>query len=156
MDTLTALALSIGALIAIWTYLTIAVIPDLSPWVGIAAWGCFFAAGGKGQGFQKTVFANLSGLIYVWVMMQLVPRFGGGSLVYAILIGVIAFAMVVQSKVSQLSFIPGAFVGAAVTVGSGAGADLNHLLYVGLSMVIGAALGLVSETTAASLAKRKG
>lgn len=156
MDTLTALALCTGALIAIWTYLAIVVVPDLSPWVGIAAWGCFVAAGGKAQGFQKTVFASLSGLIYVWVMMELLPRFGGGTLAYALLLGLIGFAMVVQSKVPQLSFIPGAFVGAAVTVGSGGGADLTHLLYVGLSLVIGATLGLVSETTAASLARRKG
>ena len=156
MDRRTALALSIGVLIAIWTYLSIAIVPDLSPWVGIAAWGCFFAAGGKTQGFQKTVFANLSGVIYVWVMMQLLPRFGGSTLIYAVLIGVIALAMVVQSKIPQLSFIPGAFIGAAVAVGSGGGADLTHLLYVGLSLVIGAALGFASETAAAALAKRNG
>ncbi len=155
MDTLTALALSTGVLMVIWTFLSIAVLPDLSPWVGIAAWGCFFAAGGKTQGLQKTVFASLSGLVYVWVMMQLLPRFGGSTLVYAILIGAIAVLIVVQSKVPQLSFIPGAFVGAAVTVGSGGGADLIHLLYVGLSLVAGAALGFASETVAGSLAKQK-
>jgi hypothetical protein len=155
MDTLTALALTTGVLIAIWTFLSVAVLPDLSPWVGLAAWGCFFAAGGKTQGFQKTVFASLSGLVYVWVMMQLLPRFGGSTLVYAILIGAIAFLMVVQSKVPPLSFIPGAFIGAAVTVGSGGGADLNHLLYMGLSLVAGAALGFASETVAGSLAKQK-
>ena len=155
MDTLTALALSTGVLIAIWTFLSLAIFPDLSPWVGLAAWGCFFAAGGKTQGFQKTVFASLSGLVYVWVMMQLLPRFGGSTLVYAILIGAIAVLMVVQSKVPQLSFIPGAFIGAAVTVGSGGGADLTHLLYVGLSLVAGAALGFASETVAGSLATKK-
>ncbi len=155
MDTLTALALITGVLIAIWTFLSLAILPDLSPWVGLATWGCFFAAGGKTQGFQKTVFASLSGLVYVWVMMQLLPRFGGSTLVYAILIGAIAVLMVVQSKVPQLSFIPGAFIGAAVTVGSGGGADLNHLLYVGLSLVAGAALGFASETVAGSLATKK-
>jgi hypothetical protein len=155
MDTLTALALITGVLIAIWTFLSIAILPDLLPWVGLATWACFFAAGGKTQGFQKTVFASLSGLVYVWVMMLLLPRFGGGTLVYAILLGAIAVLMVVQSKVPPLSFIPGAFIGAAVTVGSGGGADLSHLLYVGLSLVAGPALGFASETVAGSLATKK-
>jgi hypothetical protein len=155
MDTLIASALSNGVLIAIWTYLSLVILPDLSPWVGIAAWGCFYATGGRTQGFRKTVFASLSGMIYVWAMMQLLPRFGGSTLVYALLMGLVAVLIVVQSKVPQLSFIPGALVGAAVTVGNGAGADLGHLLYVGLSLVLGAALGFGAETTAASLAQRQ-
>jgi hypothetical protein len=152
MNTQAALALSTGVLIAIWTYVSLQLIPDLSPWVGVAALGCFFAAGGKTQGFQKTVFATISGMVYVWVMMQLLPRFGGSTLLYALLMGVVALVIVLMSKVPALSFIPGAFVGAAVTVGNGAGADLGHLLYVAVSLVIGAALGFAAETTAASLA----
>jgi hypothetical protein len=88
-------------------------------------------------------------------MMLLLPRFGGSTLVYAILLGAVAVLMVVQSKVPPLSFIPGAFIGAAVTVGSGGGADLSHLLYVGLSLVAGAALGFASETVAGSLATKQ-
>lgn len=152
MDMQTALALITGVLVVIWTYVSLQIIPSLSPWVGLASWGCFLAAGGKTQGFQKTVFATLAGMIYVWAAMQLLPRFGGSTLVYAVLMGLIAILMVLQSRLPQLSFIPGAFVGAAVTVGNGAGADLGHLLYVGMSLVIGAALGFAAETTAASLA----
>ena len=155
MDSKTALAVTLGVLIAVWTYLTLAIIPDLSPWVGIAATGCYFAAGGKTAGLQKTVFASLTGLIYVWVMMQLLPRFGGGTLVYAVIMGVIGFVIVMQSKVPQLSFIPAALVGAAVTVGNGAGADLSHLLYVAVSLVAGAAIGFGAEEVAGSLAKSK-
>jgi hypothetical protein len=154
MDMLTALALSIGVLIAIWTYVAVAVVPELSVWAAIVAWGCFFAAGGKGQGFQKTVFANLSGLIYVWLIMQLLPHVGGGNIALAILVGVIAFLMVMQSKVPALSFIPGAFIGAAVTVGSGGAGDMTHLIYLAVSLVIGAALGFVSEAMAGSFAKK--
>lgn len=154
MDMLTALALSIGVLIAIWTYVAVAVVPDLSVWAAIVAWGCFFAAGGKALGFQKTVFANLSGLIYVWIITQILPHVGGSTIALAILVGVIAFVMVVQSKIPALSFIPGAFIGAAVTVGSGAASDTKHLLYVAVSLVIGAALGLISEAVAGSMAKK--
>ena len=152
MDTKTALAATAGVLVAVWTYASLAIVPDLSPWVGLAAMGCYFAAGGKTQGLQKTVFATLSGMIYVWVMMQLLSRFGGSTPAYAILLGLVAVLIVLLSKIPQLSFIPGAFVGAALTVGNGAGADLGHLLYVAISLVIGAALGFAAETTAASLA----
>jgi hypothetical protein len=155
MNTQIALGLSAGVLIALWTYVALQLIPDLSPWVGVAAMGCFFAAGGKTHGFQKTVFATISGMLYVWVMMQLLPRFGGSTLLYALLMGVVALVIVFMSKIPALSFIPGAFVGAAVTVGNGAGADLGHLLYVAISLVIGAALGFAAETTAASLATSK-
>lgn len=155
MDMQMALALSSGVLIAVWTYVALQLIPNLSPWAGIAAMGCFLATGGKTQGFQKTVFATVSGMLYVWVMMQLLPRFGGSTLLYAILMGVVALVIVIMSKVPALSFIPGAFVGAAVTVENGAASDLGHLLYVGVSLVIGAALGFAAETTAASLATSK-
>lgn len=155
MDTQTALALSSGVLVAIWTYVSLALFPDLSPWAGVAALGCFLATGGRTEGLQKTIFATLSGMVYVWVMMQLVPRFGGSTLLYAVLMGIVAVVIVIMSRVPPLSFIPGAFVGAAVTVGNGAAADLGHLVYLAMSLVIGAALGLVAETTAASLAKTK-
>lgn len=154
MDMLTALALSIGVLIAIWTYVAVAVVPELSVWAGIVAWGCFFAAGGKASGFQKTALANLSGLVYVWVITQLLPHVGGTTIVLALLVGVIAFLMVMQSKLPALSFIPGAFIGAAVTVGSGAASDTTHLIYLAVSLVIGAALGFVSEAMAGSFAKK--
>lgn len=153
MDTQTALALSCGVLVAIWTYVSVALFPDLSPWVGVAALGCFFAAGGRTQGLQKTIFATLSGMVYVWVVMQLVPRFGGSALLYALLMGIVALVIVIMSRVPPLSFVPGAFVGAAVTVGNGAAGDLGHLVYLAVSLVIGAALGLVAESSAASLAK---
>jgi len=155
MNRQAALALASGVLVAIWTYVTLQFIPDLSPWVGVAALGCFFAAGGKAQGFRKTAFGTLSGMVYVWVMMQLLPTLGGSTLMYSLLMGVVALVIVIMSNVPALSFIPGAFVGAAVTVGNGAGADLGHLLYTAVSLVIGAALGFAAETTAASLATSK-
>ena len=155
MDRQTTLALSTGVLVALWTYVTLQFIPDLSPWVGVAALGCFFAAGGKTQGFQKTAFGTVSGMVYVWVTMQLVSALGGSALVYALLMGVVALVIVLLSRVPALSFVAGGLVGAAVTVGNGAGADLGHMLYTAVSLVIGAALGFAAETTAASLATKR-
>ena len=153
MDALIALALSIGVLIAIWTYVAVGVVTQLSVWAGIVAWGCFFAAGGKIQGFQRTAFANLSGLIYVLIITQLLGYLGGGTAVLALLVGLIAFLMVVQSKLAALAFIPGAFIGAAVTVGSGA-KDARGYVMLAASLVIGAFLGYLSETLSGAF-KRK-
>ena len=152
MNRQTALALTAGVFTAIWTYVSLQIVPVLSPWVGVAAMGCTFATGGKAQGFQRAVFATLSGVVYVWVMMQLLPMLGSSTLMYALLMGVVALVIVIMSRAPALSFMPGAFVGAAVTVGNGAGGDLGHLLYTAVSLVIGAALGFAAETTAASLA----
>ena len=153
MDMLMALALSIGVLIAIWTYVAVGMVAQLSVWAAIVAWGCFFAADGKAQGFQKTVFSNISGLIYVFIALHVLPMMGGSTAALAILVGVIAFLMVLQSRVAMLSFIPGAFIGAAVTVGSSHNST-NDYVMTGVSLILGAALGYVSEAVAGMVAKK--
>jgi len=112
MDMLMALALSIGILIAAWVKL--GPMANLAVPAGIIAWGCFFAAGGKMQGLQKTVAATISGVFWVWLAMTLVGMMNMGNVAF-IIIGIVAFILVMQSKVATLSFIPGAFCGAAVT-----------------------------------------
>src|SRR3989449_6307984 len=127
MDMLMALAVSIGVLIALWVKFGGMLAPGLAIAVpaGIIAWGCFFAAGGKTTGLQKTIASNLSGVVWVWLAMTLIGAMNMGSISWVI-IGVVAFLIVMQSKVAILSFIPGGFAGAAVTAASGAGADLQH------------------------------
>ena len=109
---LTALALSIGILIALWV--KVGSMASLLVPAGIVAWACFFAAGGKIQGLQKTIAATLSGVVWVWLAMTLIGMMSIGSWGWVI-IGVVAFILVFQSRLPALSFIPGAFCGAAVT-----------------------------------------
>ena len=153
MDMLMALAVSIGVLIAVWTYIAVGVVAQLSVWAAIVAWGCFFAAGGKMQGFQKTVASNVSGLIYAFIALHLLGLLGGSTAVLAILVGVIAFLMVVQSRVALLSFIPGAFIGAAVTVGSKHDTATDYVM-TAVSLILGGLLGYVSEALAGAVAKK--
>src|ERR671920_692673 len=80
MDALVALALSIGVLIAGWTYVALG--PGALPvWAGIVAWGCFFAAGGKTEGLVKTIASNLSGVLWAFLALTAWNRFGGGTAV---------------------------------------------------------------------------
>jgi len=149
MDALVALALSIGILIAGWTYLALGV-AALPVWAGIIAWGCFFAAGGKTTGLTKTIAANLSGVLWAFLALYLWNRFGGGVPMLSLLVGVAAFIMVVQAKIPALSFIPGAFIGAATAVSVVVGANGTYTNTV-IALVAGAVFGYVSEMLAGAL-----
>src|SRR2546426_6659181 len=59
-----------------------------------------------------------------------------------IFIGIVAFLIVIQSKIALLSFIPGGSCGAALTAASGV-SDVKGYLLVALSLVAGAVLGYV-------------
>lgn len=154
MDMLMALALSIGVLIAVWVKVGPMVFGSLAIAVpaGIVAWACFFAAGGKTTGLQKTVAANVSGVVWVWIAMTLIGALQMSNLAF-VFVGVVAFILVLQSKVGLLSFIPGAFCGAAITAASGA-SDVKSYLMVALAMIAGAILGYVSEMAGGMLAKK--
>jgi len=151
MDMLLALALSIGVLIAGWTYVALG--PAALPvWAGIVAWGTFFAAGGKTTGLTKTIASNLSGVFWAFVALKLSSTLGGTLPVLSALVGVVALAMVLQSKVAVLSFIPGAFLGAATAVSVVVGASGTYTKTI-IALIAGAVLGFLSELIAGKIAK---
>jgi Protein of unknown function (DUF1097) len=153
MDALVALALSIGILIAGWTYLALGV-AALPVWAGIIAWGCFFAAGGKTAGLAKTIASNLSGVLWALLALTLWNRFGGGVPMISLLVGIAAFIMVMQAKIPALSFIPGAFLGAATTVGVVVGANGTYISVI-IALVAGAVFGYLSEMLAGALGPKR-
>ena len=151
MDVLVALAVSIGVLIAAWTYIALG--PAALPvWAGIIAWGCFFAAGGKTTGLTKTVASNLSGVFWAFVALKLSESFPGLGML-SLLVGVAAFFMVLQSKISLLSFIPGAFLGAATAVSVVVGAKGTYTGTV-IALVAGAVFGYLSEMLAGAIGRK--
>jgi hypothetical protein len=153
MDALLALALSIGILIAGWTYLALGV-AALPVWAGIVAWGCFFAAGGKMTGLAKTIASNLSGVLWAALALYLWNRFGGGVPMLSLLVGIAAFIMVMQAKIPALSFIPGAFLGAATAVGVVVGANGTYVSVI-IALVAGAVFGYLSEMLAGALGPKR-
>lgn len=157
MDVLVALAISIGILIAGWTY--VAVGPAALPvWAGIIAWGCFFAAGGKTTGLTKTIASNLSGVAWAFLALLAWRQFGEGLPLLSVLVGLAAFFMVIQAKIPTLSFIPGAFLGAAtaVSVVVGAGTTFPHpWVKTIIALVAGAVLGYLSEMLAGAMSRKR-
>src|SRR3954454_24736421 len=149
MDALVALAISIGILIAGWTYVALG--PGALPvWAGIVAWGCFFAAGGKTEGLMKTIASNLSGVVWGFLAPTAWKRFGGGVPMLSVLVGLAAVGMVLQAKIPTLGFIPGAFLGAATAVSVVVGANGNWGRTI-VALVIGAVLGYLSELLAGAM-----
>jgi Protein of unknown function (DUF1097) len=152
MDVLVALAISIGVLIAGWTYVALGV-AALPVWAGIIAWGCFFAAGGKAAGLTKTLASNLSGVLWAFLALTAWNSFGGGVPVLSVLVGIAALFMVLQAKIPALSFIPGAFLGAATAVSVVVGANGSWTKTI-IALVVGALLGYLSEMLAGAMTGR--
>jgi hypothetical protein len=125
----------------------------LPVWAGIVAWGCFFAAGGKTTGLAKTIAANLSGVLWAFLALYLWNRFGGGVPMLSLLVGIAAFIMVIQAKIPALSFIPGAFLGAATAVSVVVGANGTYTNTI-IALVAGALFGYLSEMLAGALGRK--
>jgi len=153
MDALLALGLAIGVLIAGWTYVAIGV-AALPVWAGIVAWGCFFAAGGKTEGLVKTIASNLSGVFWAFLALYVWNMAGQGVPLLSLLVGLAAFAMVLQAKIPALAFIPGAFLGAATAVSVVVGASGTWINTV-IALVAGAILGYLSEMLAGALSAKR-
>jgi hypothetical protein len=153
MDALLALGLAIGVLIAGWTYVAIGV-AALPVWAGIVAWGCFFAAGGKTEGLVKTIASNLSGVFWAFVALYIWNMAGQGVPLLSLLVGLAAFAMVLQAKIPALGFIPGAFLGAATAVSVVVGASGTWVNTV-IALVAGAILGYLSEMLAGAMGTKR-
>jgi Protein of unknown function (DUF1097) len=114
------IGISIGVLAGVWTALSTNIVMTSMPlitWVGFAAWACYFAAGAGVTGLTKSVASNLSGAVYGWLVLAFIgaAAFKGNL---AIAVGVIALLMCLQASISVLSFIPGAFIGAASYFGT--------------------------------------
>jgi hypothetical protein len=70
------------------------------------------------------------------------------------MVGIAALIMVLQAKIPALSFIPGAFLGAATAVSVVVGAKGTWTSTI-IALVVGAVLGYVSEMLAGAISRPK-
>lgn len=169
MDLILALALSIGVLGGIATWVALGPLAGiLQIWAIFIAWACFYHCGGKETGMKNTIVCNIAGAILAWIALLIVTRTGvadslGVPLWGGIVVGVTVFILVMLAKVPALATIPAMVYGyasvAAFTLLTGKFDQLtsasfeNALVAVIVSMVIGAILGLVSEKIGVAMAK---
>ena len=154
MNTLTARALTVGVLIALWAWVASVARLHVSLWAGVIALGCLFAAGGGAPGLPRTIVATLSGVLWVLVADAVRAAIGGGSVVAAVILGATAFAIVLQSRLPLLSFTTGAFAGAGVALGLGVHA-VNEAIRAAVALAVGALLGFAAERAAGMIGARR-
>jgi Protein of unknown function (DUF1097) len=167
MSSNTALAISVGVLGAIATYLFLGPLGGaLAIWAAFIAWGCFFHCGGKEQGLQSAILNNAAGAVIGGLTLLAAGAAIGGSLPAAvwpaICVGIGVAAMVLLANVPVFSVIPAQVYGfasvVAYTLMKDAGGSLtaasmeNPVVMIILSMIIGAVFGYVSEKVAGMLA----
>lgn len=168
MPMLSALALSIGVLAAVATFLFVSDIGGLGLqlWAAFIAWACFFHSGGKEQGLITTIlcttFGVIIGALALHANAELNPGLSG-PLWAAVCVGVGASVIVLASCIPMFSAIPASVYGfasiaafALLKTGTG---DLmsptigNPVVIIILSLIIGAIFGYLSEKLAGMLAK---
>ncbi|MGD0633879.1 MAG: DUF1097 domain-containing protein [Beijerinckiaceae bacterium] len=170
MDMITALAVSIGLLggVATWLFLGPLGTLGLSIWAAFIGWATFYHCGGKEAGLQKAIVNNLFGAVVAWVALLLITKVPlAGSLGLpvwaAICVAITVFVLVYAAKYPLFSDIPAGVLGyAAVVAMALAGGKLdaltaasfaNPLISIAISLVIGALFGYVSEKAAGAIAK---
>ena len=170
MDLITALAISIGVLGGIATFLFLSPIGfGLQIWAAFLGWASFYHCGGKTSGFQASVIANLWGVLWAALTLIAVTRAGladtlGLPIWAGICVAIGVALMILGAKfIPQVSAIPAQVYGYAATValalltnstGALSEASLaNPAVNVALSMVIGNVFGYVSEQLAGKLVR---
>lgn len=168
MDLVTALAVSIGLLggVATYLYLSDFLSLGLQIWAAFIAWASFYHCGGKIAGFTSSILANLWGVL--WGALTLIAfanlDLGLEAPIWAgICVAVGVFLMILGSKIPIFSAVPATVYGYAATVAlallTNGVANLveptvaNPAIVVAISMIGGAIFGIISEVFAQLMAK---
>jgi hypothetical protein len=167
MDLITALAISIGVLGGIATFVLLSV--GLQIWAAFIAWATFFHCGGKEAGLTKSITHTIFGAIMAYIALLLVTQIPLGAtlgvpLWAAICVLITVFILVYAAKFSMLSDIPASVLGYAAVAGLAlAGNKLgtltaasldNPFINIVISLIIGSVLGYISQKVAEAMVKK--
>lgn len=137
MGYLLSIGISAGIIAAVFAQYAVAL--KLALWIFFVAMASFYAAGGKNDGFIKSIATNLAGVVWGLIIFQLL---GLWSFPYAMAVIVLlaVVGMCLQANFNLLSFIPGTFLGTACLFGSNG--DWQSTV---TALILGAVMGWVSE-----------
>ena len=167
MSQLVALALSIGLLGGVATFLFLQVMTHYLIWAAFLAWACYFHTGGTTDALRKTVVCNLFGAAMGWLAaMLLVTVAPPGALGAAVVVAVTVTILCLAAHLPALGTIPASVYGYASVfaflLGNPANltrenlttaSPANALVAVAASMIVGALFGFASSRLAAVLAR---
>ena len=144
MNAMTARALGLGIVVAVWTAISHYAKLPLLLWPVFVGLGCFLAAGGGIAGLQRTVVSMISGAVWVLIAYSVSKSLGRSNILDALVYGAAVAGMVLQARFPLLSYTGGAVVGAGAAMGAGV-RSLEGGVRVAAALAIGAVLGYVAE-----------
>ena len=160
MSVLMALALSIGALAVVATWLALGPLAafNVQIWQIFIAWACFYHCGGKTDGVQKTVICMTFGAVDGMLSVLLIGQLGVlGALAAPVAVGIGAAVIVLAAHVGVLATIPASVYGFASVAGlillKGL-SPVDAILPTIASLMLGAAFGWASEQLGGMLTKK--
>ncbi|WKY45043.1 DUF1097 domain-containing protein [Eubacteriaceae bacterium ES2] len=153
MAYLIAIGLTAGIIAGVFSHLVfIAGVLPVIVWIAFAGEATFFAAGGKNMGLLKGLVSNLAGVLW-GAFIFLVSGAWSSPFALGIAVFLAVVIMCVEAKIDFLSFIPGAFIGAACLFGSASEVhptgDITGVL---IALLCGAIMGWVAEKAAGPIA----
>lgn len=162
MPALIALALSVGVLAVLDTWLFVVPLAAFLPglvWISFLSWGCHFQSGGGTKGATTAAVCMSWGAV---VGMVAVILAGGvlaslGDLAAPVAVGLGAAVICLSSAIGLLSTIPASVYGFAAIAGPILLSNMkpmDAIVPTVVSIVIGAAFGYVSELVANALTKK--
>jgi hypothetical protein len=160
MSMLIALTISLGVLAVIATYIFLGPLAAMNAqiWQAFVAWGCFFHSGGKVAGLKNTIICMIFGAVIGCLSVLLIGQLGAlGAFAAPVAVGIGVAVLVLGAHLPALSTIPASVYGFASIAGlillKGL-APLDAIVPTGVSIILGAVLGWVSEYVAGKLAKK--
>ena len=163
MNLITALAVVIGALAAVATWLCLGTPLGLQVWALFIGWGSFYHTGGKEEGLTKSAINHAWGAVVAAITLMVVAAVGGSVIVTSIIVGVSVVILVLGAHLPALSTIPAGVYGYASTAGfclltgvalGDAGAVVKAAGITLASLILGNIFGYVSEKGAGVLAAK--
>ncbi len=171
MTSHTALSVSIGVLGGIAAALCLGPLSGrVLIWAVFIAWACFFATGGDENALKNTIVCSLLGAVLAWIALLIIfgiPLADALTLPIraGIVIGVTVLVMCLLAQVGMFSTLPASVLGYASVAGfalqtpnalsmgalTSVGFD-NALVVIGVSLIVGALLGMVSGKVSKALA----
>lgn len=157
-----SLALSIGVLGGVATWLSFGPLSGLVVIWGIfVAWGAFFHSGGDTAALRSTIICGILGAVLAGVALFLAGILPLGGLAAPVAVGLMVFVLVMLASVPVFSTIPASVYGFALTAalaltGGGSVTALstaNPVVVIALSIIVGAAFGMLSGKLSAMISK---
>jgi hypothetical protein len=161
MDLITALALVIGVMGGIATFVAVtAASAYFVIWVTFVAWASFYAAGGDDAATVKSIAANVWGALIATLSLLAFNSWAedgkGVALKAGVCVGIAIVVLILGAKIPALGFIPGQVFGYAPTAGLflGGYATFGKLFGAAvISLIIGNLLGIISAKVGGAVAK---